>query len=326
MKRIIKSILFGGIFSGLMLSFTSGNNPLRVSTERNTNFTFKNDSHYIINADTFHFLSIEGDSNAVDFLSSPNVIFWMRDIMLSADSFLVVNQTTRQVIDVVHKDAIQKIDRSQNLTSLGSLYAMKHSVPSNHKIKFVRGRKEFFNYSVVGPKLKIANSVFESVGVNPMVSQLLLLIESPSNHKGVSHSGAAGHFQIMPSVARKYGLRIRNGVDDRLIFSKSAYAAARLVKEYCVPQAKRICIKNNIEFNTDALWFNLLVLHIYNAGAGTVATAVKHNENGIDGNDLIKRLWHTNVGAFQNSSQNYSQVCLASYLGYKEFLKSNGGK
>jgi hypothetical protein len=323
MKRIFKSILFGGIFSGLMLSFTSGNNPSRVSTERNTNFTFKNDSHYIINADTFHFLSIEDDSNAVDFLSSPNVVFWMRDIMLSADSFLVVNQTTRQVIDVVHKDAIQKIDRSQNLTSLGSLYAMKHSVPSNHKIKFVRGRKEFFNYAVVGPKLKIANSVFESVGVNPMVSQLLLLIESPSNHKGVSHSGAAGHFQIMPSVARKYGLRISKGVDDRLIFSKSAYAAARLVKEYCVPQAKRICIKNNIEFNTDALWFNLLVLHIYNAGAGTVATAVKHNENGIDGNDLIKRLWHTNVGAFQNSSQNYSQVCLASYLGYKEFLKSN---
>ncbi len=326
MKRIIKSILFGGIFSGLMLSFTSGNNPSRVITERNTNFTFKNDSHYIINADTFHFLSIEDDSNAVDFLSSPNVVFWMRDILLSADSFLVVNQTTRQVIDVVHKDAIQKIDRSQNLTTLGSLYAMKHSVPSNHKIKFVRGRKEFFNYSVVGPKLKIANSVFESVGVNPMVSQLLLLIESPSNHKGVSQSGAAGHFQIMPSVARKYGLRISKGVDDRLIFSKSAYAAARLVKEYCVPQAKRICIKNNIEFNTDALWFNLLVLHIYNAGAGTVATAVKHNENGIDGNDLIKRLWHTNVGAFQNSSQNYSQVCLASYLGYKEFLKSNIGK
>jgi len=326
MKRIMKSILFGGIFSALMLSFTSGNNSSKLSAERINDFSFKNDSHYIINADTFHFLSIEDDSNAVDFLSSPNVIFWMRDIMLSADSFLVVNQTTRQVIDVVHKNAIQKIDRVQNLTSLGSLYALKHAVPLNHKIKFVRGRKEFFNYSVVGPKLKVANSVFASVGVNPMVSQLLLLIESPSNHKGVSHSGAAGHFQIMPSVARKYGLRIRNGVDDRLIFSKSAYAAARLVKEYCVPQAKRICIKNNIAFNTDALWFNLLVLHIYNAGAGTVATAVKH-VTGIDnGNELIKRLWHTNIGAFQNSSQNYSQVCLASYLGYKEFLKSNGGK
>ncbi len=326
MKRIIKSILFVGIFSLLMLSLTSGSNPAKFNTEKIDHFYFKNDSEYIINTDTFHFLSIETDINAVDFLSSPNVIFWMKDIMLPSDSFLVVNQTTRQVIDVVHKNAIQKIDRVQNLKSLGTVYAMKHSVPSNHKIKFVRGRKEFFNYSVVGPKLKIANSVFESVGVNPMVSQLLLLIESPNNHKGVSHSGAAGHFQIMPSVARKYGLRIRKGVDDRLIFSKSAYAAARLVKEYCVPQAKIICIKNNIEFNTDALWFNLLVLHIYNAGAGNVANAVKHIHDIEDGNELIKRLWHTNIGAFQNSSQNYTQVCLASYLSYKEFLKSNVGK
>lgn len=326
MKRIIKSILFGGTFSMLMLTLTSGSNPSKFNTEKIDHFYFKNDSHYIINTDTFHFLSIEDDTNAIDFLSSPNVIFWMRDIMLSADSFLVVNQTTRQVIDVVHKNAIQKIDRGQNLTSLGSLYAMKHSIPSNHKIKFVRGRKEFFNYGVVGPKLKIANSVFESVGVNPVVSQLLLLIESPSNHKGVSSSGAAGHFQIMPSVARKYGLKIRKGVDDRLIFNKSAYAAARLVKEYCVPQAKRICNNNHIEVDTDALWFNLLVLHIYNAGAGTVAVAVRHIPPVEDGNELIKVLWHTNVGAFQNSSQNYSQVCLASYLSYKEFLKSNATK
>ena len=53
MKRIIKSILFGGIFSGLMLSFTFGNNPSRVSKERNNDFSFKNDSHYIIHNDTF---------------------------------------------------------------------------------------------------------------------------------------------------------------------------------------------------------------------------------------------------------------------------------
>jgi hypothetical protein len=79
MKRIIKSILFGGIFSGLMVSFTFGNNPSRVSKETNNDFSFKNDSHYIIHNDTFHFLSIEDDSNAVYFLSSPNVIFWMTE-------------------------------------------------------------------------------------------------------------------------------------------------------------------------------------------------------------------------------------------------------
>lgn len=322
MKIILKNIIFVGCFVLLIITLTSGNNPTNTIKSVKTDFKLKNDSHFVIDQDTFHFLSIEKDSSASGFLNSANVEFWKRDIMLTADSFLVVNQNTRQVIDVVHKDAIQKIDKGQNLTSLGLLYSLKHNVPQNHKIKFVRGRKEFFNYAVVGPKLKVANAVFESVGVNPIVSQLLLLIESPNDHKGVSISGAAGHFQIMPSVARRYGLKIRPGFDERLIFSKSAYAAARLVKEYCIPQAIRICKSNEIEVDTDALWFNLLVLHIYNAGAGTVSNAVRHLENIENGNELITTLWHTNIGAFQNSSQNYSQVCLASYLSYKEFLKT----
>jgi hypothetical protein len=325
MGQKIKNIIGLGGIAILSLSLTSGGERSHISVNENE-FALTNDSHFVIENDTFHFLSIEKDSAAYELLYSNNVAFWKKDIMLSSDSFLVVNQFDRQVFDVVHKNSVNKIERSQNLTTLGTLYGYRYNVPQQIKIKFVRGRREFFDYAVIGPKLKEAYKVFNAVGADPTIAQLLLLIESPNNHKGVSHSGAAGHFQIMPSVARKYGLRINARFDERHNFARSSYAAARLVKEYCIPQAKRICNARGIEISEESLWFKLLALHIYNAGAGNVSIAVRHLPEVANGNELIKRLWRTNVGAFQNSSQNYSQVCLASYLGYKDYLKSKTQK
>ncbi len=321
MRKKIKNILGLGGIAIVSLSLTSGGERSHI-TGNDHDFVLNTDSHFVIENDTFHFLSIEKDSASHELLYSTNVAFWKKDILLSSDSFLVVNQYDRQVFDVVHKNSVNKIERSKNLTTLGSLYGYRYNVPQQIKIKFVRGRREFFNYSVIGPKLKEAYRVFETVGADPTIAQLLLLIESPNNHRGVSHSGAAGHFQIMPSVARKYGLRVGGRFDERHNFVRSSYAAARLVKEYCVPQAKRICNAHGIEISEESLWFKLLALHIYNAGAGTVSKAVRHLPEVSNGNELIKLLWKTNVGAFQNSSQNYSQVCLASYLGYKDYLKS----
>jgi hypothetical protein len=316
----MKATIIFGLTAGLFLGATNISNR-ETELDLDKYLSFQKDSAFVINNDTFHFLSIENDSNAKELIYSQNVAFWKRDILLSSDSFLVVNQHDRQIFDIVHKSSVHKIERGKNLTTLSKLYGYKHNVPQDIKIKFVRGRRDFFDYSVIGPKLKEANRVFTMVGADPVIAQLLLLIESPNNHKGVSHSGAAGHFQIMPSVARKYGLRIGGKYDDRHNFTKSSYAAARLVKEYCFPQAKRICIQNEIEVQESALWFKLLVLHVYNAGAGTVSRAVRYLPDVKNGNELIKTLWKTNVGAFQNSSQNYSQVCLASYLGYKDFIK-----
>lgn len=310
---------------GAVLFFLVGFN--RTNTDPNVSLTsktiFKSDTHFVINEDTFLFLTIEKDSTAQEFLSSSNVQFWKKDIQLTKDSFLVVNQSTREIIDVVHHKDIHRIDRASNLTSLGQVYGYKYGIHSEHRIKFVRGRKDFFDYKTIGPKLKIAHSVFTSLNVDPVIAQLLLLIESPNDHKGVSHSGAAGHFQIMPSVARRYGLKTTGRVDERLNFYKSAVVAAKLIKNYCVPNAKLICTTKGIAVDTAALWFKLLVLHIYNAGAGTLKVAVRHIDTVNSGNELIRTLWNFRHGHFQNSSQNYSQVCLGSYLGYKEFLEKS---
>lgn len=269
----------------------------------------------------FCLLPIEKKQENNWLLYQPEVDFWVEDIQLSADSFLVVDQVTRTVIDVVHKNVVGDIENGGNLKCLGQLYKGICFEADDSRIKFVRGKRSFFNYSEIGPHLSTGMEIFESLGVDPLYAQLLLLIESPNNPKAVSSAGARGHFQLMPSVARKYGLQVNRYTDDRIVFDKSAKAAAKSFKYYCIPSVKRICSDLQLEVEEDALWFKLLVLHVYNAGGGNVRKAAMLHKGLTQGNDLITSLWHTKVGAFGNSSQNYSQLCLASYLAYQAFLQ-----
>ncbi len=265
---------------------------------------------------------ITEDSNSRDLLYQPEIYFWMKDMQLDKDSFLVVEKGTRTVIEVVSSKTVLNIEKGGNLKCLGTVYQQVCFGDSNAIIRFVRGRKQFFDFSSVGPLLKRGMNIFEGMGVDPMYAQLLLLIESPNNSHGVSSAGAKGHFQLMPNVARKYGLRVDRYRDDRIHFNKSARAASKLFKRYCIPSARRTAISAGIEVDESALWFKLLALHVYNAGGGNVRKAVASIGKVGSGNELIKRLWHTKYGHFGNSSQNYSQLCLASYRVYSMFLES----
>ena len=268
-------------------------------------------------------LPISNNSQNNWLLYQPEIAFWVNDIQLSADSFLVVDQGSRAVVDIVHKDVVRDIELGGNLKCLGQLYkGICFDNPDSH-IKFVRGRRSFFDYGQIGPHLIEGMRIFESLGVNPIYVQLLLLIESPNNPNAISTAGARGHFQLMPSVARKYGLKVNRYKDERINFDRSAMAAAKLFKYYCIPSAKRTCEALDLKIDEESLWFQLLALHVYNAGGGNVKKAALTHKGVRDGNELITLLWHTKVGAFGNSSQNYSQLCLASYLAYKDFLKTN---
>ena len=97
-------------------------------------------------------------------------------------------------------------------------------------------------------------------------------------------------------------------------------AAAKLMKDYCIPNAERMAISVGLEPNHDELWFQLLVMHVYNAGAGNVRKAVQAIGPGKSGGELILKLWKTQAGAFGNSSQNYTQLALASYVNYMYWL------
>jgi len=269
----------------------------------------------------FTIIPIEQFDNHSSLLYSSNANFWKVDAQLDPDSFLVVNKESREIIDIIHKSRVLGIEKGGNLKELARLYGFIHKHQDSVSIKFVRGRKGFFNFDSIGPKLQNAFYVFSEIGVNPNLAQLLLLIESPNNPDAVSVSGARGHFQLMPSVARRYGLKVNRWKDERTDFNKSAKAAAKLIKKYCIPQAEIICRNMDIKYSPTELWFQLLALHIYNAGAGTVSKAVylykgKVSEGGV----LIRTLWNTNYGRFGNSSQNYTQVALGSYLAYRNYL------
>ena len=71
-------------------------------------------------------------------------------------------------------------------------------------------------------------------------------------------------------------------------------------------------------FSEDELWFKLLVMHIYHAGAGNVQKALLA-ANPKEGNmDLIFTLWQTQTSRFKSASQNYSQLVLAAMLEMNE--------
>jgi hypothetical protein len=62
------------------------------------------------------------------------------------------------------------------------------------------------------------------------------------------------------------------------------------------------------------LWYRLLVLHTYHAGAGNVEKVLAAINPEVGNMDLIKKIWVTKAGAFGNSSQNYSQLAIATLL------------
>ena len=65
----------------------------------------------------------------------------------------------------------------------------------------------------------------------PLELKYLPIIESALNPVAVSHAGAAGLWQFMPSSARTYGLEINSYVDERRDPVKSSWAAARLLRD-----------------------------------------------------------------------------------------------
>jgi hypothetical protein len=58
----------------------------------------------------------------------------------------------------------------------------------------------------------------------------LPLVESGLK-EGTSSRGAAGLWQFMPGTARTYGLKVRNGIDERKNIRKSTIAACKYIRE-----------------------------------------------------------------------------------------------
>ena len=107
------------------------------------------------------------------------------------------------------------------------------------------------------PYFDLYDQILFNYGI-PKEMKYLSVIESHLGAGGTSWAGAVGPWQLMPGVAKEYGLNVGGYWDQRTDYFKSTHVAARIMK------------KLYSEFDD---W--LLVVAAYNCGNGCVRSAIR---------------------------------------------------
>lgn len=245
-------------------------------------------------------------------------IFWRKLMNTSKDTFVFYASPEKTVLCAYPASIYNQfsdLQKDKFKDSLRALYGLMY----DKRIMYAMGRNHFYNVSSVVSDIEKSNVIFIQQGVDPFYAQAILLIESPGK-LAKSTVGAYGPFQLMKSVGIKYGLKVNSKIDERGNLEKSAVAACKLISSICIPYTNRILEKYNIAWCETDLWYRLLVLHVYHAGAGNVAKAMQVMQPEVGNMAMIMQLWNTNAGGFQNCSQNYSQVAIASLFELESYL------
>ncbi len=254
--------------------------------------------------------------NGWDTLNQPR--FWQKLMHTPPDSGYINIGSTRQILAKWHVDDWENLPDEKKQAYRDSIKQYYH-LPDEEHIYFTSGKKHFYQFENVLEAIHRAIPIFERQGVDPFYAQAILLIESP-NKMQKSPVGAHGHFQLMKKVAIQMGLKVNKTVDERQDFDKSAMAAAKLIKTICIPYTDSIVNDLHLPRDTSALWYRLLVLHVYHAGAYNVRLAANEIINPQPSLELIKQLWTIEKGRFRNASQNYSQLIIASLLEFEKMI------
>lgn len=252
-------------------------------------------------------------------------IFWKKIMELSPDSLVLNIARTRQILEILDKTEWDKNSDEEKSAYRDSL-RQKHGLDAEERIYATTGKNHFYHFDLVIPTIPEGLQAFEANNTDPWYAQAILLIESPGQLKK-SRTGAYGPFQLMSGVARTQGLRVDRYVDERADFDRAAFAASSLIRKVCIPEAKKILDRHEMNYTESDLWFRLFVMHVYHAGAGNVSAVVNKinpKENCISGQDLIYTMWHSKARAFGNNSQNYTQLALAANMILHDKLVSSG--
>jgi hypothetical protein len=249
-----------------------------------------------------------------DTLAQPS--FWKFVMKMSPQTAILNVASTRQVLELMPLAKWNKQSDEEKEAYRDTLRA-QNNLPTDTRIFMTTGKNDFFQFEKVFPSISKGVQIFSENDTDPWYAQSILMIESPGKI-AYSNVGALGPFQLMKSVARNHGLRVDKYVDEREDFDKSAKASAHLIRTACIPESKRILKKFGINVTKNeefSLWFRLIVMHCYHAGAGNVdgvlTNVVKPN---LGGQSLITTLWKSEYGGFRNASQNYSQLALAALI------------
>ncbi len=291
-------------------------------------------SFYIPYVDKVELTTVKGLNDSIDYrfiktsqlyaerwdtLSQPN--FWRALMNMHNDSALINIGSTRQIIQKVSiKEWNNQSDEQKDCfrDSIRSYY----SLSAESRIFVTTGRKFFYDFSNVMPTISRGIEVFKENNVDPFYAQAILLIESP-NKLQKSNTGAYGSFQIMKKVAINLGLKVNKIEDERKDFDKSAWAAAKLIRTICIPELNKILDDHCITYSPTEIWYRLMVMHVYHAGAGNVKKVIDVINPEKGDMALITTMWQTEAGGFKNASQNYSQLVLASMFELDNILNNS---
>jgi len=245
-------------------------------------------------------------------------IFWRKLMNTSKDTFIFYAAPEKVLLAALPAALYNQYSDVQKDLFKDSLRTL-HALPADKRIMYAMGRNHFYQVSSVVEDIQKSNAIFIQQAVDPFYAQAILLIESPGK-LAKSTVGAYGPFQLMKSVGLKYGLKINSKVDERGNLDKSAVAACKLISNVCIPYTNKMLEKYNMAYCASDLWYRLLVLHVYHAGAGNVAKALNVMQPQVGNMAMIMQLWNTSAGGFQNCSQNYSQVAIASLFELEDYL------
>ncbi|MFM7566611.1 MAG: transglycosylase SLT domain-containing protein [Flavobacteriales bacterium] len=248
----------------------------------------------------------------------PQAKFWKKVMQLSPDSSIVNVAKNRQELGCISTKIWQQKSQEAKKQFKDSV-RVRYGLNGTEEIYVTPGKSDFYQFGKVFHQLGRGISQFEKLGVDPWYAQAILLIESPGQLKK-SVSGAYGPFQLMPDVAKKWGLRVDGTRDERSDFDKSAYAAAKMMRAFYIPEARKILNAHGISYNETDLWFRLYVMHIYHAGPGNVAAVTQKIKPREGSMELIKQMWINTAAGFGNSSQNYSQLAIAAQWILHEYV------
>lgn len=245
----------------------------------------------------------------------PQARFWRQIMNLAPDSAVVNVGSTRQVLDKIYVKQWSKMSDVQHNLYKDSVRKY-NNIPDSISLLITTGKKDFYEFKKVMPTISRSIEVFRANGVDPWYAQAILLIESPGKSNTKSCVGANGPFQLMKSVARAQGLKVNKTIDERTDVERAAYGASRLLSRICIPYTRAMLDSAHVPYNETDLWFRLLVMHCYHAGAGNVAGVIRKINPSEGGMQLIQQVWQTTYGGFKNSSQNYSQLVLAAFTNF----------
>jgi membrane-bound lytic murein transglycosylase D len=153
--------------------------------------------------------------------------------------------------------------RSADSARATSIFAAPKIKLNKYAVKFVNlflKREEESLVEIKGrskPYFTLIDSVFTKFGL-PLQLKYLAVVESDLKPAAVSRVGAKGLWQLMPSTARDFGLKVTKKADERTYHYKSTVAAAKYLK----------CLYS--EFGD---W--LLAIAAYNSGSGSIYNAIR---------------------------------------------------